>query len=142
MMVFRRAVVLAALMLFAGASGLAGYAYAQAPTVVVIQPGQRVLTYPQGRYELHGDGTASSPYYWVWIPTGIQAVPAPPASPVIIGGASRMVLGMGQRIFTYPEGRYELHGDGTASSPFYWAWIPAGGQVVTIPPIPPLPPKS
>ena len=45
-----------------------------------------------------------------------------------------------ERIFIYPEGRYELHGDGTATNPFYWAWIPAGTQVVSLPLAPPLPP--
>ncbi len=49
-------------------------------TVVVHQP-QRVFTYPDGRYELHGDGTASTPYYWVWVPSGVQGVPNPPPLP-------------------------------------------------------------
>jgi hypothetical protein len=82
MMVFRRALILATLVLFAGPSGLAGFAYAQAPTVVVIQPGQRVFTYPQGRYELHGDGSASNPYYWAWVPAGGQFVSIPPVPPL------------------------------------------------------------
>ena len=43
-----------------------------APTVTVVQ-------YPQGRYELRGDGV-SVPYYWVWIPIQYYAyAPAPPA---------------------------------------------------------------
>ena len=49
-------------------------------TVVVTQP-ERVVTYSEGRYELRGDGTASSPYYWVWIPRGVVA-PNPPPLPV------------------------------------------------------------
>lgn len=50
-------------------------------TVVVTQPApaSRVVTYPEGRDELYGEGTAASPYYWVWIPTG--ATPKPPALP-------------------------------------------------------------
>jgi hypothetical protein len=31
---------------------------------------QRTVAYPQGRWQLYGDGTAASPYAWVWIPTG------------------------------------------------------------------------
>ena len=31
---------------------------------------QRTVTYPQGRWQLYGDGTAAAPYAWVWIPTG------------------------------------------------------------------------
>ncbi len=50
-------------------------------TVVVAQPVQQVYTYPEGQYVLHGDGTASSPYYWVWIPTGAKSVPPPPLPP-------------------------------------------------------------
>jgi hypothetical protein len=33
----------------------------------------RMVTYPEGRYQLIGDGTAASPYYWVWVPTGAAA---------------------------------------------------------------------
>ena len=32
-------------------------------------PAERVVSYPEGRYELHGDG-AALPFYWVWIPVG------------------------------------------------------------------------
>jgi hypothetical protein len=37
-----------------------------------------VYTYPEGRYELRGDGTANGPYYWVWIPAGTVSQPPPP----------------------------------------------------------------
>lgn len=43
-------------------------------------PTDRVVTYPEGRYQLYGDGTRV-PYYWVWIPSGGTAAPAPPAPP-------------------------------------------------------------
>jgi hypothetical protein len=42
----------------------------------------RVISYPEGRYQLEGDGTRV-PYYWVWIPTGSSTVPAPPAPPIV-----------------------------------------------------------
>ncbi|HEU4367899.1 MAG TPA: hypothetical protein VFV05_06665 [Methylomirabilota bacterium] len=55
---------------------------ASPPTTVVVAPSarERVVTYPEGRYELRGDGTASAPYYWVWIPAG-AAPPNPPPLP-------------------------------------------------------------
>lgn len=55
----------------------------QAPPPVVMQSSaQRVYNYPEGRYELQGDGSRQKPYYWVWIPTGVQSVPpAPPPPP-------------------------------------------------------------
>jgi hypothetical protein len=40
---------------------------------------QRVVAYPHGRWLLYGDGSAASPFSWVWIPTG--ATPPPPAPP-------------------------------------------------------------
>ena len=43
-------------------------------------PAERVVTYPEGRYQLYGDGTRV-PYYWVWIPSGSSTAPAPPAPP-------------------------------------------------------------
>jgi hypothetical protein len=55
---------------------------ASPPTTVVVAPAasERVVTYPEGRYELRGDGTATSPYYWVWIPRGATP-PNPPPPP-------------------------------------------------------------
>jgi len=51
-------------------------------TVIVTSPtGQRVVSYPNGRYELYGDGVAT-PYYWVWVPAG-ATLPAPPPPPAI-----------------------------------------------------------
>src|SRR5690242_9329057 len=40
-------------------------------------PSDRVVTYPEGRYQLYGDGTRT-PYYWVWVPAGASTVPPPP----------------------------------------------------------------
>jgi hypothetical protein len=57
---------------------------AAAPTTVVVPAPsttvQRVYTYSEGRYQLYGNGTSDSPYYWVWIPTGAVA-PTPPPLP-------------------------------------------------------------
>ena len=50
---------------------------AAAPVAV---PAERVVTYPEGRYQLYGDGTRV-PYYWVWVPSGATVAPAPPAPP-------------------------------------------------------------
>lgn len=49
-------------------------------TVIVTQP-ERTVTYPQGRYELRGSGTATAPYYWVWIPAGAMPPNPPPPPP-------------------------------------------------------------
>jgi hypothetical protein len=75
----------ASLLALSGATVLGGCAYpeptvvpAASPTVVVAPvSNERVVTYPEGRYELRGDGTVGSPYYWVWIPKG----PTPPSPP-------------------------------------------------------------
>ncbi len=143
---FTRPLVLTALVFVAGTSIPGDYAYAQTTSVVVVQPGPRVYTYPEGRYELRGEGTATSPYYWVWIPAGVQSVPVAPPLPSVIVQPSQPVYALpplptvvqpGPRLYTYPEGRYELRGEGTASSPYYWVWIPTGVQ--SIPPSPPLP---
>src|SRR5436190_601825 len=50
-------------------------------TTVIVAPGQRVVTYPEGRYELYGTGYTASPYYWVWVPAGVTTYPAPPPLP-------------------------------------------------------------
>jgi hypothetical protein len=90
-----RTAALAAILLLAGTSGLAaGCVYSREVTtekatpsnvVVAPQPVERVYTDSDGRYELRGDGTASSPYHWVWIPSGVQSVPAPPPPPRFSG---------------------------------------------------------
>jgi hypothetical protein len=77
------------LLALSGAAALGGCVYrekavpaASPPTVVVSPaPTSRVVTYPEGRYELYGSGTAASPYYWVWIPSGVTSVPNPPPPP-------------------------------------------------------------
>jgi hypothetical protein len=57
-----------------------------APPVVAATPvpSDRVVTYPEGRYQLYGDGTRV-PYYWVWIPSGSSTLPAPPPPPTVPG---------------------------------------------------------
>ena len=86
--------------------------------------GSRTVDYPGGRYTLYGDGTSSSPYYWVWIPAGSNP-PAPPPLPP------------GRVVAAAPEGRYQLYGDGSSASPYYYVWVPAGATTV-VPPPPPL----
>jgi hypothetical protein len=50
-----------------------------APRTVIVSPApaERIVRYPDGRYELYGDGTVASPYYWVWIPSGASPPPVP-----------------------------------------------------------------
>jgi hypothetical protein len=55
-------------------------ATAPAPPVVAQAATDRVVTYPQGRWTLYGDGTTASPHYWVWVPAGASP-PAPPPIP-------------------------------------------------------------
>jgi hypothetical protein len=125
----RGPMVLAALVFFASTSIPVGHIGAQPPSVAVVHPSGSVYTYPEGRYELRGDGTASAPYSWVWIPAGAQLVAGPPPPPPAPD------VRVTQRLYQYPEGRYELRGDGTASAPYSWVWIPAG--TVFQPPVPP-----
>ncbi|PYM19003.1 MAG: hypothetical protein DMD81_04515 [Candidatus Rokuibacteriota bacterium] len=49
-------------------------------TIIVTQPAPRIVTYPEGRWELRGGGTTDSPYFWVWVPTGSNP-PNPPPVP-------------------------------------------------------------
>jgi hypothetical protein len=92
---------------------------------------QRVVTHAGGRYELRGEGTATSPYYWVWIPTGATVVTTPvvPSTPAVV------VTAPAQRVVAHQEGQYVLAGDGTATAPYYWVWVPTGST----PPQPPPP---
>jgi hypothetical protein len=53
--------------------------------------------------------------------------------------AAVIVTPPAQRTVTYPEGRYELRGDGTAANPYFRVWLSARTQPGTIPPPPPLP---
>ncbi len=48
--------------------------------VMLPVPTATVVRYPNGRYELRGDG-ASVPYYWVWVPYQLAAAPPPPPIP-------------------------------------------------------------
>jgi hypothetical protein len=77
------------LLVLSGTVALGGCIYrekavpAASPATVVVAPSatDRIVTYPEGRYELRGDGTVSAPYYWVWIPSGAVSVPNPPPPP-------------------------------------------------------------
>lgn len=100
---------------------LAGCAIQPEPAVTATVGPTNAVTYPEGRYQLYGDG-AATPYYWVWIPAG--TAPAPPPPPPRPG-------------VTYRDGRYQLYGDGS-TTPYYWVWIPAG-PTASVPPPPPPP---
>lgn len=127
----RSTLLFAAVIAVAGATALGGCAYRQPATqAATVHPSERAAVYQEGRYELMGDGTAASPYYWVWIPNTVAALPAPPP---VVGAAPT------QRVVTYAQGRYELGGDGSASAPYYWVWVPAGTPTAMLPPPPPLP---
>ena len=92
-------------------------------------PASQTVSYSNGQYRLYGDGTATSPYFWVWVPMGITA-PAPPAD-------------TSNSTVAYQGGRYQLRGNGTITSPYYWVWVPTGTAVeFTLPPPPSLPVTS
>jgi hypothetical protein len=91
-----------------------------------------MVTHPEGRYQLIGDGTATSPYYWVWVPKGASAVPAPPI-PVPAVPATVIVPTAPERVVAHQQGQYKLYGDGSTVNPYYWVWVPAGQN----PPAPP-----
>lgn len=88
------------------------------------------VVYQEGRWQLYGDGR-TTPYYWVWIPTGatLTGAPSPPARPTNSVSSNRTI--------SYPEGRWQLYGDGRGTQ-YYWVWIPAG----VTPPAPPIPPQA
>ena len=89
-------------------------------------PATQTVSYTNGQYRLYGNGSTTSPYYWVWVPTGVTA-PAPPAD-------------TSNQSVAYQGGRYQLRGNGTTASPYYWVWVPTGANVeATMPPPPSLP---
>ena len=51
----------------------------EVPRTAALDTPDRVVTYPEGRYQLYGDGRIT-PYYWVWVPNGSTAIP-PPSAP-------------------------------------------------------------
>ena len=70
------------LIVLAGALSVGGCAQAERATpaaslaTAVVAPGptEYVVSYPEGRYELRGDGVAM-PFYWLWIPAGKASPP-------------------------------------------------------------------
>jgi len=84
--------------------------YAPAPTtyyapppsgtvsVAPAPPPDNVIQYPNGRYELRGDGV-STPYRWVWIP---NPPPPPPAAPAPPGDPSSSGPSNGDSAFAAP----------------------------------------
>ena len=113
---------------------------AAAPAAVVVPSTERVVTYPSGRYELRGDGTSAAPYYWVWVPPGAVVATLPPLPQAPLVATPPVVVAPAQRVAAYQTGRYELVGQGTAASPYYWVWIPSGANA--LPPPPPRPTRQ
>jgi hypothetical protein len=104
-----------------------------APGTVVTAPMTRVVTYPEGRFQLYGDSTNG--YYWVWIPTGSTAPlpPAPPVLPRVSASTTNPVFVLPpQNQIVYSDGRYQLYGDSTTG--YYWVWIPTGVVLPYVPP--------
>lgn len=62
----------------------------------------------------------------------VITAPAPAPAPVVVAAPS-------ERVVMYTEGRWQLYGDGTSGSPYYWAWIPTGASPTAIPPVPRIP---
>src|SRR6266581_876034 len=62
-------------------------------------------------------------------PSPVVMTPAPPAPavPTVPAVATDRVV--------YPEGRWQLFGDGKRA-PYYWVWIPNGSTVTSAPPPP------
>ena len=60
----------------------------------------------------------------------VQEPTYPPTTGAVLGDNT-------PRTVDYPTGRYQLYGQGTSASPYYWAWIPAGSSPPSPPPIPP-----
>ena len=103
----------------------------------------RVIQYPGGRYELHGDGIATA-YEWVWIPNPTN-LPSPPGAPSAYSGPAPTYsappahvqqtyaapASAQPTVFQYPHGRYELRGDGITTA-YQWVWI--SNQTITPPP--------
>jgi hypothetical protein len=104
-------------------------------TVTTTTTTPTVVTYPEGRYQLYGDGITTA-YYWVWIPTGARAV-TPVAPPPLPGRVAAPPVITTAPVVTSSEGYYRLYGDGVTTA-YYWAWIPAGAPA---PPPPPPPPR-
>jgi hypothetical protein len=124
--------------LYGGGTSQSPYYWVWVPNGVTAPPppmdmSNSTVTYPGGRYQLRGSGTLTSPYYWVWVPTGAAVaatIPPPPTLPVT-------ALPVTSASVAQPGGQYQLYGNGTPASPYYWVWVPAGSPI----PPPPPPPR-
>ena len=109
---------LAAATLLGGCTSMQEPTYPPTKGAVLGDNNPRTVEYPGGRYQLYGEGTTASPYYWVWIPTGSTPTAPPPLPPSRVASS------------TATQGRYQLYGEGTTAAPYYWVWVPAGTTVV------------
>lgn len=48
------------------------------PSAAPAVPSDRLVSTTDGRWQLYGEGTMASPYYWAWIPAGTSPPPPPP----------------------------------------------------------------
>ena len=68
-------------------------------------PTQSVLQYPNGRYELRGDGL-TAPYTWIWIP---NAPPPPPAAPPVAPSVTTRQSSGSEDFFSFVDDQGVLH---------------------------------
>ena len=68
-------------------------------------PTQSVLQYPNGRYELRGDGL-TAPYTWIWIP---NAPPPPPAAPPVAPSVTTRQSPGSEDFFSFMDDQGVLH---------------------------------
>jgi hypothetical protein len=68
-------------------------------------PTQSVIQYPNGRYELRGDGW-TSPYTWAWIP---HAPPPPPAAPPVTPPVTTRQSSGSEDFYSFVDDQGVLH---------------------------------
>ena len=75
------------------------------PPLPSAPPTQSVLQYPNGRYELRGDGL-TAPYTWIWIP---NAPPPPPAAPPVAPSVTTRQSSASEDFYSFVDDQGVLH---------------------------------